>query len=298
MKKIQNYLSKIQWKNLLKIFLSLVIVFLILFSTFSCLLTLPSYAAEDDNIIGTWVFNDTIDLSQFTSSVTYTVEFTDNLGNFYDTITFSSTTIKYANGIFAPVIAYRNPTVDDGGWVEIYYQTIIIEYIDDISSFGLLLSSIATKLGDDTGGDDTGGDDTTCPTLEELLQDYTGTFSDIVGMLNTTNYQEYIDSFPTLPELLHDYTGSFDSIVDMLNSKNYDEYSEFIEYKYNEGFAAGASDDFVNGFFGNMLTGAVRAIDAIVIYRSGDFYISVWTVLTTVVITSFMLGLLKIWRGG
>lgn len=135
---------------------------------------------------------------------------------------------------------------------------------------------------------------------------------------------------PTLPEMLQDYTGTFDSIVDMLNTRNYDQYEMYVEEAkqaardagkqeglqegfligkdagymegevdgFQDGYNKGASDQLVKGFFGNLFSGIIEAFEKVEFYNDGTLVINFWTIFCSVVILSIIIILLKVWRGG
>lgn len=280
---------------------------------------------DDNSIVGTWVLNEN------PSSVSTPVNY--NITVVYKDISYNAFTLRGNWLMFQQSVETVGSTVsfftnDEGsssfeymyvnqylsGQTNLYAKNVLtnrIFYIaggTDINNVNFItwLEANATKQGDSGSGS----------SVITYYVHYNDTWFDTDNISTAVTFLNYRINDPaivnTLDVLLDGYTGSFDSLVDMLNSTNYQEYEDLIHYYRNEAYNNGASDSLVLNFFGNMLSGVVSAIDNIRIYEevlddndtpsdpSDDtvFYISIWTILCSILLLMLIIALLKVWRGG
>lgn len=250
---------------------------------------------------------------------------------------------EYAGDEFPSALGVLQDTacviiLDDG---TISHDFVLIQETDLESPNTLTMVLVPT--------DSTDTETPTCPSLEQQIADYNGSWVQFINMVRQNNaalgnaYQSVVDEAIVAGKIsvqgnFINFDGTYDELLALLmttsnNNPNiqavleqelqrqfengaiggYDDgYSDGKDYGqevgYNEGYQEGynkcASDELVQGFFGNMLLGVTKAIDGIHIYEeyneAGEltFYISPWSILITISMVSIVIILLKVWRGG
>ena len=201
-----------------------------------------------------------------------------------------------------------------------YGQIITVTYDQYVpTDFGLWANENWKKQGEEEEPD-------TCPTLEDYLADFNDTYIDGILYTEGEAFMDYLlDADIDLHTSIYDYVVG-DLIIDELRLLNPSLYNELYVLGYSageiageasgydeglivgreegwqNGYNAGASSSFGENLIVDLFDAPIQVIDNIVLYENTvagvTFTVSLWNVLTSVIIICILTWILKLISGG
>lgn len=352
--KIRCLSDKITFEDLLGIFgicICALLIFTMVFAPISA-----SAADVDSTMIlkaGTYRFNDVVTFNSeyATALIDYTITSDDG-----EVGTLTAMSFMYLDNIGE--IVYGGTGITDifvyssnSGWQGSAFGTSN-ESLQNVTIINdtVVKEDFATQFIANTNYNEVnGGSPSECPTLEEQISNYNGTWTDFLMLLRQNNrtladsYQNNIDlatqsgyqsgaNSVTLEQRLSEFDGDWQDFERLMAEYNVDlqtmytyyvnsletqsfedgkDYGQEVGYKegYNSGLNKGQSDTFTKNFFTDFLGGVVEAIDSIHLYEHireidggvstvVEWYISPWTIFTSMICLIVVIIILKVWLGG